>query len=491
MSLRRGIVASFADKYVSQIVQLATLAVMSRLLTPAEIGLYLVANTVILLAENFRWFGVGIYIVQIPVLRRECLRAAFTINLMMSLGIGLAIFLSAGPIARFYHQDELAHLLRVSALAFCAVPFSSPIIPLLQRELAFVTLAWLNVASALVGGLVTIGLGFAGFGPVSYVWGYVAAGVCLTLAAVAMRPDFGVFVPSLHEAGKILSFGGVSTAVTVVNMASEMLPRLAFGKLVGFDAAGLYGRALTLCQIPDRAVLSALQPVVMPAMAAHARDGGDLRQVYTRGLSLVTAVQWPVLILLALLADPVVRVLLGAQWDAAAPLLRLMAVASMALAPAFMTFPILVTMGRLRDTLWSSLISLPLSMLITIGAATYSVTAVAASLLITAPFQMAVALYFVRRAIALDLGGLVRAAEGSVRLTAAAAVVPVVIILLSPRGFDLSLVETALALVGAAAGWLAALYAGRHPLRDEVGVVWRVAQLRLRPGAALGRPPAE
>ena len=78
MSLRRGIVASFADKYVSQMVQLATLAVMSRLLTPAEIGLYLVANTVILLAENFRWFGVGIYIVQVPVLRRECLRAALS-----------------------------------------------------------------------------------------------------------------------------------------------------------------------------------------------------------------------------------------------------------------------------------------------------------------------------------------------------------------------------------------------------------------------------
>ena len=64
-------------------------------------------------------------------------------------------------------------------------------------------------------------------------------------------------------------------------------------------------------------------------------------------------------------------------------------------------------------------------------------------------------------------------------------------ILLSPRGFDLSLVETAVALAGAAAGWLGALYAGRHPLRDEVGVVWRLAQPRLRLGPAMGRPPAE
>lgn len=474
MSIRRGIVASFADKYLSQLVSLVTMAVMSRLLTPAEIGLYLVANTVIMLAENFRWFGVGIYIVQVPELRRDCLRAAFTLNLGMSLGIGATIYVTSGPIARFYDAPDLGHLLQVATLAFCAVPFSSPIIPLLQRELAFVTLAWLNVASAMLSAVVTIALGFAGFGAVSYIWGYVAAGVCLTLVAIALRPDFGVFVPSLHDARRILSFGGVSTAVTVINMASEMLPRLAFGKIIGFDAAGLYGRALTLCQIPDRAVLSALQPVVLPAMAVHARDGGDLRPVYLKGLSLVTAVQWPVLILLALLADPVVRVLLGAQWDAAAPLLRLMAVASTVLAPAFMTFPVLVTMGRLRDLLWSSLIALPLSMALVIGVSFFGVTAAAASMLITSPFQMAVALYFVRRAIGLQWVDLGRAAWRSLLITLATAVLPAVVILLSPRGFDLSLTEAAVAVALSAVGWLVGLFLVDHPIRGEIRLLGRL-----------------
>ncbi len=313
--VRRGILASFADKYLSQLIALVTVAVMSRILSPAEIGLFLVANSVIMLADNFRTFGVGIYIVQVPELRRESVQSAFTVTLAMSLVIGLGILASAGPIARFYDEQNLAHLLRVAVLAFCTIPFASPILALMQRDLAFGTMAWLNVATALVNAAVTVTLAMLGLGPVSYVWGYVASSSFLSLGCIALRPDLGIFRPSLRDARHIMTFGGVSTAVTLVNMANDMLPRLAFAKIIGFDAAGLYGRALTLCQLPDRAVLSALQPVVLPAMAAHARAGGELKTVYLKGLALVTAVQWPVLLMLALLADPVVRVILGPQWE--------------------------------------------------------------------------------------------------------------------------------------------------------------------------------
>ncbi len=45
---------------------------------------------------------------------------------------------------------------------------------------------------------------------------------------------------------------------------------------------------------------------------------------WLRGLALISAVQWPTLLMLALLADPVVGLLLGAQWGEAAPLVRIM-----------------------------------------------------------------------------------------------------------------------------------------------------------------------
>src|SRR5690606_110189 len=106
-----------------------------------------------------------------------------------------------------------------------------------------------------------------------------------------------------------LSFGMISSSVTVINMAYEMLPRLILGRLLSLEAVGLYARAVTLCQLPERALGAALQPVILPALTARARAGGDLKASYLRGHSLMSALQWPMLVMLVILADPVVRLL--------------------------------------------------------------------------------------------------------------------------------------------------------------------------------------
>jgi O-antigen/teichoic acid export membrane protein len=450
----------------------------------------MIANTIFLLADNFRTFGVGVYVVQVQNLRREALQSAFTVTLALSLVTAAALSLLAGPLARFYAEPELGHLVSLSTLAFLVIPFASPIVALLQREMAFRQLALINLGAAATGFVVTVSLGFAGAGPVSYVWGFVAQGLALALLAVAVRPDTWIFRLSTADCRRILSFGAISSGSTVVNMAFDMLPRLAFGKILGFDAVGLYGRALNICQIPDRAIASALQPVVLPAMAAHARAGGDLRESWLRGHALMSAVQWPTLAMLALLADPVVRLLLGSQWGEAAPLVRIIAFAMMALAPAFMTFPVLVASGRIRDTLMSSLIVLPPSAAISIGAAFFGLTAVALSLFVTAPAQMLVALFFVRRAIGLSWPEIVRASRESVAITAGTALVPAAVILLSPNGFALGWGETAVAVLGGAVGWIATLWAIDHPLRSEIVAVRRMAMELLARRRAVP-PPAE
>jgi O-antigen/teichoic acid export membrane protein len=95
-----------------------------------------------------------------------------------------------------------------------------------------------------------------------------------------------------------------------------------------FDAAGLYNRALLVCQLPDRVVLGGAIPVILPALAAEVRAGSDLGASYVRAVSFITAVQWPALVVLAILAHPVVLVLLGGQWLSVVPLVQVVALAS-------------------------------------------------------------------------------------------------------------------------------------------------------------------
>lgn len=467
-TIRRSVAFSALDRYVGQILQILTTAVMARILTPAETGLFLVAQAVVLLADNFRTFGVGAYLVQQRDLRPEMIRSAFTVTLLLSLAVGAAIGLGANVIADLYGSPELAFLLFVASLNFALLPFASPSIALMQRDLDFRTLAAINVAAALANTVTTIALGLLGFGAVSFVWGYIASGAALALLATALRGEFWIFRPSLEGARALLSFGTISTAVTVVNMAYDMLPRLALGRILGFDAVGLFARAVTTCQLPERAIISALQPVVLPAMAERVRRGQNIKDAFLRGHALVSGIQWPALMMLALLANPVVHVLLGSQWGTVPDLVRVMAIAMMALAPAFMTYPLLVSVGRIRDALTASLISLPPSVLIMIAASRFGLEAVAASMLVTAPLQMTVALYFIRRNIGLTVAEFWAASRKSIALTVLTAGLPGLVILTSPSGFEIDTIRTILAVVGGAAGWGAGLWILEHPFADEI-----------------------
>jgi O-antigen/teichoic acid export membrane protein len=461
------------DKYLTQVLLLVTMAIMARILTPAETGLFLVAQAFIILAENFRDFGVSAYLIQERNLSRDVLRSSFTVTMLLSWSMAIAIYLGAGEIAVFYGEPGLEPLLLVATIGFLFIPFGSTIIALLRREMAFQTLAWMNVAAAAVGSCVTVTLALAGVGAMSYVWGSVATGFCMTLMALAVRPQFWMFVPSLRRSRGLFSFGSIAVLGTVVNIAYDLMPRLVLGRILGFDAVGLFGRAVTICQLPDRFIVSALHPVVLPAMAAHARAGFDLKTAYLRGHQLMSGVQWPILLMLALLADPVVRIVLGPQWGAVPPLVRVMAVATMALAPAFMTYPVLVAVGRIRDTLYASLISLPPSALAILLAAPHGLDAVTLTLLLTCPLQMFVALLFIRRAIGLRFGELLEASRSSIVITCGTAAVPVLIVALSPTGFVLDWVHAGLALVGGVVGWLAAIWMAGSPLKEEILRLWR------------------
>src|SRR5262245_16980316 len=106
---------------------------MARLLTPAETGLYVVANAVIMLADSFRQFGVSSYIVQTHDVGSAVMRSAFTLTLLISVAMLVAIFLLADVVARFYGDPEVAALLRIAVFGFLAIPFVSAMNSLLHR----------------------------------------------------------------------------------------------------------------------------------------------------------------------------------------------------------------------------------------------------------------------------------------------------------------------------------------------------------------------
>lgn len=461
---------SAVDKYLSLAITLAMTAIVARMLTPDEIGVFVIANAAIILSETMRDFGTSVYIIQARELTRESVRTAVTVVMGVSALMAIGLFLAAPLVARFYGDHRLVAAVHVAAVCVVCGSLAAPSLALLRRDMDFRAVALINV-SGLVVNLATVVVSvLAGWSYLSLIFGAIAYALYVACAAMIHRPNLWMLKPSLAHWREVAAFGGYSSATTLVNNLYSMLPQLLLGRTAGLDAAALYSRAAILCQTPERAVVGAIQPVILPALAARAREGQELKSTYLNALGLLSAVHWPVLLTLAVLAEPAVRILLGQQWASAAPLLRIMALAWLFMAPSALTFPILVAAGRVRDTLTSSLISLTPSAVILVVAAPHGMTALALSMFVTQPLQVGVAMATIRRRIGFSWGEIARTVARSGVVAVTTALVPFLCAIHAGFRADPPFLVLALAAAGAGAGWLAGLSITRHPLLAELRI---------------------
>jgi lipopolysaccharide exporter len=252
---------------------------------------------------------------------------------------------------------------------------------------------------------------------------------------------------------------------------------LVLGRILPYSAVGLYNRAQTVSSIPNQSILTSVFSVAFPALAAEIRQGRGLKEPYLRALGLITVFYWPAQVLLALLAYPIVALLLGEQWFEVVPLLQVMAVAGLAWFPVMLTSPVLLALGENRDRVLADLVGRSISAIVLCSVARFGIMAMAVSKLVTLPFQMMLSLWYVRRHVGFRWREVWASLWRSAVVTVGTAAGPVGAVALSDSGFDLPIAVTLLALVSAVCGWLATVLLTQHPVLLELR---KVAQLIVR-----------
>jgi O-antigen/teichoic acid export membrane protein len=303
-----------------------------------------------------------------------------------------------------------------------------------------------------------------------------------------VKRDFSVYRPSFAEWRGVLSFGAWGSATAVLYRSSESLFWLILGKLLDARAVGLCQRAVLLAQFPDRVILAGVGAVALPAFSDRARQGRTLKEAYLGAIEHITAVQWPALILLVIMAGPIVSLLFGSQWLDAIPLVQIFAVTQMLSFPTALNYPVQVAVGAIRHTAPLALAQTVLSLIVLTYTARYGIHAVALSTFLTVPLNVGLSVLVVRSHIPFPWREFAGAITRSAVVAGMTATGPLVVI--ASRGtVGLTVLPIGAAIGLAGVGWLAGLRLTRHPLFREVCKVVEpvVRRITARVGRA-GRP---
>jgi O-antigen/teichoic acid export membrane protein len=481
-SARLALGLSFAQRHGVLLIRVGGLAVLARLLPPDQHGVFAAAIALNNLCVWASELGMQQYVIRAPVLTPAVHRNALGLSLtaafcIATILLGICILPPAGWISTEFRQ-ALAVLAVMLPLQSCNVVASA----VLQRQLRFAPALSANLFGAVMNNGVAILLAVQGFGAISMAIGNAVDTLAIFIGLSLFQP---VLRPTLAGWRDAFRAGRSFAAVNLLSDISTSLGSLIVSSMLGFGAAGLLARAQTVAWIFHRAVLDAIYPVVLPVIALRLRDGVPVGPLYVRQASYLAVIGWPFFLALALLAGPLVELMLGPGWDAAVPLVQVLAIDGLFLPLAGLLMPYLAAFGLLDRFLPIQAGLQGGKILLTALACLHSVEAACAVAILETVVRVACVQALFLRAFDYGLRPLGAALLRCLPPTLACLAGPAIVLAWPGVALPPWLTLTMAVLIGAPL-WLAAILLARHPLREEFSRVLQLVQAR-RAASQAGR----
>lgn len=331
MSLKKqalsGMMWSSIQTFGNQFINFAVSIILARLLLPAEFGLIGMIGIFMGIGGALIGSGLGASLIRTTDADQRDYSTVFVFNLVGSIIIYAVMFIAAPYIADFFKQPVLTKITRLYTLSFIISAFTAVQVTRLHKHLDFKTETKSSLVSTLVSAVVGVSLAYSGFGVMSLVWMGLAGAVVNT----AMLWVQSGWRPSLiFDQQKFryhFGFGSRMMFSGILDILFSNAYTLLIGKFYAPAQLGFYNRADSLKQLPVSTFSGILNKVTYPLFAEIKNDDVRLKSVYKQIMKMVIFIIAPVLVMMAVLAEPLFRFLFTEKWLPAVPYFRILCVA--------------------------------------------------------------------------------------------------------------------------------------------------------------------
>lgn len=307
---------------------IGSMAILARLLTPADFGYLAMATVVTEFAGLLGSFGFANILIQRRVITRLQLDTMFWATLALGCTIAAVIFALSFLTHWLFGDEATGPLLRVMCLTFIFGSLSTVHQAILSRLMRFGTEFIIQIGTIGLRSAAAIILAYLGFGVWSLVYGSLAGsiiGTLLMVSAIRYRPRLRFHRQYLLSTWKTSSSYMGNTVLYYLNMNSDLL---LIGRQLGASALGYYQNARSLTDEVRGRIAMPLQRVLFPAFSSLQADQARLQHSVLRSGRLLAAIICPIGIGLSAVATEIVPVLYGEQWLPMIPILSLLGISA-------------------------------------------------------------------------------------------------------------------------------------------------------------------
>lgn len=346
-SIRSGVKWLAFGRVGNRFMEFAFGVILARLLVPADFGMIVTIQIFTGFVGMFTAGGMGQSLIRAKDADEDDFSAVFTLQLTTGVLVYAGFFFAAPWIARFFEDPLYTDLIRVSALSFLLRPMLVMRSSWLNREMNFRSRTLVEVATGFFTGIASTGMALLGLGVWSLTLSGLFAGLFknlwlarLTPLRVRLNPDVAVMRRHAGYGAKIVG----NDFITYLRNEAKIL---ILSKMAGPAFLGLFNKAESLSRLPNQLLMSPTMEPLFRAMSKVQEDLDQIKYLYYRTITLLTAYTVPVYVLLWWIAEPFIAVVYGPKWIEAGAPMSILAIAGLFLNIVFPTGVLLAARNRL------------------------------------------------------------------------------------------------------------------------------------------------
>ncbi len=317
-----GLIWCFAERCGAQGVGFIVSVILARKLSPEIYGTVAIVNVIISFIEVFIDKGMGSALVQKKDADDLDFSSLFYFNLIFSIILFLIVCVCARPIANIYNMPQLQWLIPVSGIQLIIAGIKNLQIAYVEKTLQFNLFFKATTIGTIIAGIVGVSLAFLGYGP----WALVIQGIVNTSIdtiflwfTVKWRPKYCF---SFIRLISLLNFGYKILLSSLINTGYARLRTILIGGCFTSSELGIYNRSESLPAMFINNIMSSINRVIFPVLCKVQDNKIEVKHTMRKMIVYSSFIIMPIMMGLAICAEPLVRLLFTDKWLPCVPYIR-------------------------------------------------------------------------------------------------------------------------------------------------------------------------
>lgn len=313
----------FMERCGAQLVSVVVSFVLARMLDPAVYGLVAKVTIITSIMLVFVDSGMANSLIQKKDPDDLDFSSVFFFNVAFCLVLYVGLFFAAPLIAEYNGQPELTAIVRVLGLTVVVAGVKNVQQAYVSKTMQFKRFFFATLGGTAVSAAVGIAMAYKGFG----VWALVAQqlsnvtiNTCVLWLTVGWRPK-AMF--SLKRLRALLGYGWKLLASGLLDTVYNKLREIFIAVFYTDTDLAFYNRGNALPNLIVENINSSIDSVLLPVLSAEQDHAEQVREMTRRAIKVSSYIIMPLMMGLAVCAEPFVRFFLTEKWLPCVPYLRI------------------------------------------------------------------------------------------------------------------------------------------------------------------------